>query len=438
MRGVGPPEARLARATRPGQASIPLGLSLREGWLDRAETLGLELVELVADAWMFRSEAALARIDRLRRDLPVHLHCLGLNLGSADGLDPEYVDRVKALADRWEAEVSDHFGWRSVDGEWSSTFLPLPHRSDVLGHVAARVHAVQERLGRVLALETPSEYVFVPEHEHSLSEALWALHEACGTEVVLDVCNLRVSEQNVGALPAEAVVDALAPITRYVHLAGFSRGPSLWIDDHGSAPELETIALFARAGRPGILEWDRRAPASDGVVSVLRDIRGAARGERSTRPEGFGKGYEPGEPPSPFYPRCGTFPGLEEWQRRFATWIHEKSVPQGFAVLRSDLVFSALEILEVELPATRATLGDGFRYFVRRAVERGPWPSDVHGRTWPGIFARQLLETPELCARMDFDVIREECEAVLRGAPEKVREQPKSKIENEAERSRST
>ena len=92
--------------------------------------------------------------------MPIHLHCIGLNLGSVDGLDPDYVDRVARLADRLDVvTVSDHFAWRSIDGRWSMGFLPIPLVPEVVGHVASRVRAVEERLGRRITLETPVDYV---------------------------------------------------------------------------------------------------------------------------------------------------------------------------------------------------------------------------------------------------------------------------------------
>ena len=382
MSVTGPPAVESSVKAR---RTLRVGLSLRAAWLDEIIARDLDVVELVADAWMFADPNALHRLERLRSEVPFVLHCLGLNLGSVDGLDPEYVDRVKALADRFDvAAVSDHFAWRSIEGVWSSAFLPLPLRAEVIEHVAARVHAVQERLGRVLALETPSEYLQVSDPGTTVADALEALHTLCGSEALVDVCNLRVSAFNVGADPW-GLARQLAPITRYAHVAGFTRGPSLWIDDHGSRPERETLALLSVLDVPAVLEWDRNPPSYSDVMRTVHEMRKPTDGAGFERATG---GSRRG-PSVPVH-----FASLADWQRAFMSEVRQPKSPD-FDVYYRDQVFAAVDVLEAHFPVTSEVLGRNFRYFVREMVGT-QLSRDVHGLSWVAAFAVFLGGRPEL------------------------------------------
>lgn len=411
------------------KASIPpVGLSVRAPWLAGAPALGLDRVEVVADAWLWATDDELRPLERLRRDAPFYLHALGLNLGSTDGLDPEYVDLVGRLAARLEVDaVSDHFAWRSVDGAWSSTFLPLPLHREVIAHVASRVHAVQDRLRRPLVLETPAEYADIHPPGVTIADALWALYEACGCGALVDTCNLRVSAHNLGGDP-EAVVRRLAPITVYTHVAGFSRGAGMWLDDHGAAPEGRTVHLGAMTGAPLVLEWDRDPPGLRGIDATLREMRARlktfdADDGRPTVP-GASPASDNG-PPAPFpeLPDApstpdaspasdrgppATFPGLRAWSRSFMRELSRPSSP-GFKVLHADQIHAALQLLSDTYPTTGATLGPNFRWFVREFVRAVP-ARDVHGLGWVPRFGRWLRGRPELATHAERPNLEREWE----------------------------
>ncbi|MEL6185134.1 MAG: DUF692 family multinuclear iron-containing protein [Myxococcota bacterium] len=367
---------------------MTVGLSVRAAHLSHLGSWELDVAEVVADAWLWASPDELRPLERLRRDVPLHLHALGLNLGSVDGLDPEYVDRLRTLADRLEVDtVSDHFAWRSVDGEWSSTFFPIPLLPDSLAHVATRVEAVQARLGRPLALETPTLYVSGPEPAFDLADALLALHARCECPVLVDACNLRVSARNVG-LDAEGLARRLAPITAYTHVAGFARGRDFWLDDHGSAPESETLRIARLTGAPMVLEWDRQPPPPERIPEVLERLW---RSDADLRPSEEADA-PPAYPSPPEMPRFGDdYPG---WCRAFRRAVAEgESV--GFKALRAEQIYGALGILEANYPVTQRALGEGFRGLVREHVARG-WARDVHGLDWILTFADFLRARPEL------------------------------------------
>ena len=180
-----------------------MGISLRREWVDPllATRPRLPALEVIFEQWVFASESELRQLEQLREWHPMLLHCLSMNIGSSDPLDRDYFERVGAFAERFSiAGISDHLSWRSMDGRWSLSLLPLPRTEEALGHVVARVDEAQTFLGRTIALENISQYLPVP-GDIPLVEMFNQLHECCGTLLHLDLNNLLVSERWLGETP---------------------------------------------------------------------------------------------------------------------------------------------------------------------------------------------------------------------------------------------
>jgi uncharacterized protein (UPF0276 family) len=76
-----------------------------------------------------RGRAPLDVLRRVRERHPVALHGVSMSLGSADGLDADYLRRLRALVDAVEPLfVSDHLSWSRIGGFNSHDLLPCPIR----------------------------------------------------------------------------------------------------------------------------------------------------------------------------------------------------------------------------------------------------------------------------------------------------------------------
>jgi uncharacterized protein len=217
-------------------------------------------------------------LDAIRRDYPISLHGVGLSLGSADGLDPVHMKRVRAAVERFEpALVSEHLSWSAVGGTYFADLLPLPLTQEALDAVCRNVEELQTALRRRVLVENPSSYL---QYRHSTIpewEFIAQVARRTGCGILCDVNNVYVSARNHG-WPASRYLAALAPeAIGEIHLAGHSvrplpNGRTLRIDDHGSRVAPEVWALyadaFARFGPvPTLIEWDTDVPA----MSVLME-----------------------------------------------------------------------------------------------------------------------------------------------------------------------
>ena len=233
---------------------------------------------------------ARARLLDLRRDYPLSLQCVGLSLGSAEGLEPEHLSALRALADESEPFlVSGHLAWNTSGGVYMNDLLPLPYTEESLAVVIRNVAAAQEALGRRLLIENPSTYLrfrhsTVPEPEFIVEVA-----RRTGAGLLCDVNNIYVTCANFDFDPTVYLDWLPAELVGELHVAGHFRGARggrpLLIDDHASPVSNEVWALYRRAvGRfglvPSLVEWDRNLPPLPTLLAeVLIAERMAARGQ---------------------------------------------------------------------------------------------------------------------------------------------------------------
>lgn len=238
-----------------------------------APPTGVDWFEIISENFFEPGGRPWAVLDKVRAHVPVVAHGVSLGIGSVDPIPESYLARLAWLVARVApAWVSDHLCWGSFGGRYSHDLLPLPYTEEALSHVAARVHHVQERLGRPLMIENVSSYVSFVESTLSEWEFLSELAKRTGCGLLLDVNNVFVSANNHG-FSARAFLDALDPAhIGQIHLAGHSDYGSYLLDSHvGPIPdgvwELYRYAVQRFGAVPTLVEWDEAVPAFDVVVA---------------------------------------------------------------------------------------------------------------------------------------------------------------------------
>ncbi|NMN85280.1 hypothetical protein FHT17_000150 [Novosphingobium sp. SG916] len=183
---------------------------------------------------------------QVRERHPVALHGVSLSVGSAHGLDPDYLTRLRALADEIEPLfVSDHLSWSRAPGFNSHDLLPLPYNAEALETVCVNLARAQDALGRQLLMENPSSYMTYPQSDMSEWEFLRTVADRTGCGLLLDVNNIHVSAINHGLDPIAYVAGLPLDRVRQIHLAGHSQGETLLIDTHDQPVAPAVWALFA-------------------------------------------------------------------------------------------------------------------------------------------------------------------------------------------------
>ncbi|MCA0903768.1 DUF692 domain-containing protein [Qipengyuania aquimaris] len=214
------------------------GLGLRRThYADFLETeVPVDFVEVISENYMVEGGKPLRILEEIRARHPVILHGVSMSVGSAQGLDEDYLDRLAALARRIDPLwVSDHLCWTRTSAHNSHDLLPLPLTGEALDVVCANIDRAQEKLGRAMLFENPSSYLTFPEDEMSEWAFLSEMARRTGCYLLLDVNNVYVSAQNHGFSASEYIAGLPLDRVRQIHLAGHTPATeerSLVIDTH--------------------------------------------------------------------------------------------------------------------------------------------------------------------------------------------------------------
>ncbi|MGN6122354.1 MAG: MNIO family bufferin maturase [Sphingomonas oligoaromativorans] len=225
------------------------GLGLRKphyaDFLESETTVPVDFVEVISENFMVEGGRPVDVLFRVRERHPVALHGVSMSVGSADGVDPDYLRRLRNLADAINPLfVSDHLSWSRIEGFNSHDLLPVPYTQEALDIVSANVARAQDMLGRTMLIENPSSYVSFT-GDMTEWEFLAALCARTGCGLLLDVNNIFVSATNHG-FDVIAYLDGIpAERVRQIHLAGHSQGRDLLIDTHDKPVPDSVWSLYA-------------------------------------------------------------------------------------------------------------------------------------------------------------------------------------------------
>jgi uncharacterized protein (UPF0276 family) len=224
------------------------GLGLRKphygDFLDHDATVPVDFVEVISENFMVEGGRPRATLRRVRERHPVALHGVSMSIGSADGVDREYLRELRALADEVEPMVvSDHLSWSRVEGFNSHDLLPLPYTEEALALVCSNIAHAQDALGRTMLFENPSSYIAFG-GDMTEWEFLDAMCARTGCDLLLDVNNIFVSATNHGFDPLAYLAGIPGGRVRQIHLAGHSQGRDLLIDTHDKPVPPSVWALY--------------------------------------------------------------------------------------------------------------------------------------------------------------------------------------------------
>lgn len=269
-----------------GERSIPIpaqvGIGMRaeheQATLDTRPDIGW--LEVHSENYFGTGGRPATQLLRLREHYPISLHGIGLGLGNTVPLDRPHLQRLKHLIGAIEPSlVSEHLCWNAHGERYFSDLLPLPHTREAATHVAARIDAAQQAVGRQILIENVSSYIQFEHADMSEWEFLLEVTRQSGCGILLDVNNVYVNACNhdydarefLDAVPCDAIGE--------IHVAGHARrsinAQALLIDTH-DRPVCDQVwqlyaQLIARVGaKPTLLERDANLPPLDDLVEEAK------------------------------------------------------------------------------------------------------------------------------------------------------------------------
>jgi uncharacterized protein (UPF0276 family) len=265
------------------------GLGLRQThYADFLEgDVPVDFVEVISENYMVEGGKPLRVLEQVRVKMPVIIHGVSMSIGSADGLDQDYLDRLKTLERRIQPLwVSDHLCWTRTSAHNSHDLLPLPLTQEALEVVCNNVERAQEHLGRAMLFENPSSYMTFPQDELNEWEFLSEMTRRTGCYLLLDVNNIYVSANNHGFSADDYLAGLPLDRVRQIHLAGHMPGEII-IDTHDREVCEDVWSLYANAIAmlPGpvatMIERDDKIPP---LPELLIELDNARRITGETKP----------------------------------------------------------------------------------------------------------------------------------------------------------
>ena len=342
------------------------------------------------------------RLDAIRELYPLSLHGVGLSIGSPGPLDRAHLQRLAAVAKRFEPTlVSEHLAWSTHEGAFLNDLLPLPYTDETFARVSEHIDEVQNALGRTMLLENPSTYVVFAESTWAETDFLREIARRTGCGLLLDVNNVFVSAVNHGFDPEplsrrfSAFERSAKSISRATPKTRDDAGLPLLIDAHNSPVRDAVWSLYAatirrlgpdadadrmgqrRARWPTLLDEARRAERA--IVETASNSR--ARRCRLRRRSALSR-------------RRLTI--LRPLRRAMTRGRMGAPDARRFAVYRNNVAVGLIGALEARYPVSRRIAGEDLFRAMARAFVRAHKPRSpvmiAYGGEFPEFMADYLAD----------------------------------------------
>jgi uncharacterized protein len=260
---------------------LGVGFAFREPFLTELFRYreSVDFLEITADHYFDAPAEKSDELDLLARHFPIIPHGLDLSLGSAEGIDEDYLSAIADIVARLDPPWwSEHIAFTRAGGVPIGHLAPLPWTRDAVDVVARNVDRVRSRIRTPLILENITTPIIWPGNEMDEAEFLTTVLDQTGCGLLCDVTNLYTNAVNHG----QDLDDLIArwPWDRVVqlHFAGGNWHNGTLIDSHAypTPPEVWTVldSAVERAPVCGIiLERDENLPPMAELLAELKQAK---------------------------------------------------------------------------------------------------------------------------------------------------------------------
>ncbi len=257
-------------------APLGVGIGFREQlkadlFLHRAE---VDWLEIVADHFIDMPREKDEELTLLRDHFTLIPHGINLSLGSAEGIDVDYVKKLAKLVQRINPPYwSEHIAFTRAGGVEIGHLSPLPFTYEALDVLQRNIETVRQYIDTPLILENIT-YIIQMASDMSEAQFLTELAKRTGCFLLLDVTNLYTNAVNLG-YDLKAFLDS-APLDKVVqlHFTGGEISGDLLIDSHSAAtpePVWELLDEVVRCApvKGVLLERDENIPTFSELATEL-------------------------------------------------------------------------------------------------------------------------------------------------------------------------
>jgi uncharacterized protein len=240
---------------------------------------GIDFLEITSDHYLNATPRKLDELDLLREHFTLIPHSLDLSLGSAEGIDDDYLEKLAGIIERIRPPwFSDHICFTKSNGIKIGHLAPVPYTNEALDVFARNIEKVKENIRVPLILENITYDLRFPSSEMSEAAFISKLLTDNDCGMLMDAANLYINSQNYN-YDWRLFLDQL-PLDRVVqlHFVGSHRHGNRLIDAHADRTEDEIWNVFdeicVRCDIKGaILERDENFPEFSELLQELEAAR---------------------------------------------------------------------------------------------------------------------------------------------------------------------
>lgn len=264
------------------------GLAYREPF--REELLQkqpeVDFIEIIGDHYLDAPPELMDELSLLAEHFTLLPHFTNLSLGSAEGVDPVYLEKaawlIKHLNPPW---WSDHIGFTRAGGVQLAHPVPLPFTREAVDVMTKNIITARRAIATPLIVENVCSPLIWPGAEMSEAAFISEVLSSGGCGMLLDVTNLLTHTANHGGNPAEFL--AQLPLDRVVqvHFSGSHDSSGRLVESHAQ-PVSEAIwkllddAVARAPVRCICLERDDNLPPLSEVLWEVERARALGRHHR--------------------------------------------------------------------------------------------------------------------------------------------------------------
>lgn len=239
----------------------------------------IDFLEIIADHYMSASAGKKKELDILRKEFTCIPHGLDLSLGSADGIDEDYLNKLAEVIEIVNPPYwSEHISFTKAGGISIGHLSPLQRNKTTLASFCRNAEATLKKINKPLILENITCMIDPGSHEMDEPEFLNEITRITGCGLLMDVTNLFTNSQNYNFSAIEYLDRLDCSKVVQLHYTGVHFSQGKVIDAHGENTQPEIFDLMKevvkRSNVKGIiLERDENIPALKSLLGELKTAR---------------------------------------------------------------------------------------------------------------------------------------------------------------------
>ncbi|VEP11309.1 conserved hypothetical protein [Hyella patelloides LEGE 07179] len=239
----------------------------------------VDFLEIIGDRYLDSNQYLQGELSLLAANFPLVPHFINLSLGSAEGIDTEYLEKLAKLVKQLDPPWwSEHLCFTKAGGIDIGHLAPLPYTKEAVDIVCSNIKQVQSYIETPLILENIAYMVDISGGEMTEAQFIGEIAEKTDCGLLLDITNLYINSTNhdydiekfLSQLPLERIVQ--------LHFVGGYQDDGVLIDSHSEATPAEIWQLMTDVTSCTnvngiILERDENIPPFNELVTELNQAR---------------------------------------------------------------------------------------------------------------------------------------------------------------------